>query len=137
MALLRDLLEKAEENKAKNKDETTKVDIKKYTKKLQSLDKQLDKTKEKFKDLDFGDYMTLDDYMKFKASVKRNETCKKCTRDELLIKMYGHCIHPATGEPFSIPLLDITDKDYAEKYARKMFILDNEPQKFIKIINWD
>ena len=81
-----------------------------------------------------GFFLSDEEYQEFKKMVRRDIVCKECTRDELLVKRYGHCVDPRTGKKFAIPYVDLNNE---VEYARKMFMLDTDSDRFERILNWD
>jgi len=50
---------------------------------------------------------------------------------------YANIVNPETDKPYIIPMLSLTDPDYTNKYVEYMKVLENQPDMFKKILNWD
>ncbi|MBL7005338.1 MAG: hypothetical protein ISR69_15075 [Gammaproteobacteria bacterium] len=53
------------------------------------------------------------------------------------IKRLFKIVDPETGERYDIPLLSSIDGDYFFKYAYYMEILEDSPETFEQILNWN
>jgi hypothetical protein len=83
---------------------------------------------------------TLDEYKKIldrvNSRVIPDDKLKTMTHRKYELEKYGW-INRSDGKSFMIPGLQVGSEDYVYQYAHFMGILVNNPERFLKIMNWE
>jgi len=74
---------------------------------------------------------------KSKISSKNTNSDKNLQKSEKDYLYYANIVNPETEKPYIIPMLCLTDPDYTNKYVEYMKVLENQPDMFKKILNWN
>lgn len=84
--------------------------------------------------------LTLEEYEEILDKVNSrkisDEEAEKMTHREYELKKYGGIVRP-DGKSFMIPGLQVGSENYVYQYAHFMGILVRNPERFLKILNWD
>lgn len=87
---------------------------------------------------------TIDNINEFINNMKESATkppskppSKPPKSSEKDYQYYAKIVNPETGQPYMIPMLNLDDPEYTNKYVDYMKVLENQPDLFRKILNWD